>query len=170
MIYKRIKDLAKDKGISINALEYQLEMSRGSLCKIDINKPSAERLQKIADFFGVQTAYLLGKEEDGKSEDNIYYRAEQIVALYGYKIRGDESEGALWIEGNGSSFEVSDSDVKDLERNIGYALKIKLEELMNKNLRNDYIPETLAAHNDGLSADENKHNIAQVLKRKNELK
>lgn len=57
-IYERIKDLAKGK-ISINNLEKELGISRGSLCKIDKNKPTSEKLQKIADFFDVSTDYLL---------------------------------------------------------------------------------------------------------------
>ena len=48
-IYERIKDLAKGK-ISINKLEKELGISRGSLCKIDKNKPTSEKLQKIADY------------------------------------------------------------------------------------------------------------------------
>ena len=38
-IYERIKDLAKGK-ISINKLEKELGISRGSLCKIDKNNSS----------------------------------------------------------------------------------------------------------------------------------
>lgn len=58
MIYKRIKKLCKENGISVNKLEQELSISKGSLCRIDVNKPSAEKLQKIADYFGVTVEYL----------------------------------------------------------------------------------------------------------------
>ena len=51
MIYERIKSLAKGK-ISINQLEKELDMGRGSLCRIDINA-SSERFQKLANYFDV---------------------------------------------------------------------------------------------------------------------
>lgn len=64
MIYDRIKTLCKEKKISVNKLEEKLEFPKGSLCKIDTNKPSAEKMQKIADFFGVTVDYLAtGKEQ-----------------------------------------------------------------------------------------------------------
>lgn len=63
MIYDRIKKLCKDKKISVNKLEETLEISKGSLCKIDVNKPSAEKMQKLADFFGVTVEFLATGEE-----------------------------------------------------------------------------------------------------------
>ena len=52
MIYERIKSLAKGK-ISINQLEKELDMGRGSLCRIDINA-SSERFQKLANYLMLQ--------------------------------------------------------------------------------------------------------------------
>lgn len=63
MIYDRIKTLCKEKKISVNKLEETLEISKGSLCKIDINKPSAEKMQRIADFVGVTVEFLATGEE-----------------------------------------------------------------------------------------------------------
>jgi transcriptional regulator with XRE-family HTH domain len=62
-IYARIKALCKENHISVNKLEETLEISKGSLCKIDTNKPSSGRLEKIADYFGVTVDYLIGREE-----------------------------------------------------------------------------------------------------------
>ena len=62
-IYARIKELCKEKHISVNKLEETLEISKGSLCKIDTNKPSAGRMEKIADYFGVTVDFLMGREE-----------------------------------------------------------------------------------------------------------
>lgn len=62
-MYNKIKELCKEKSISVNALEKELGFAKGSLCKIDKNKPSSEKLQKIADYFGVQLDYLTGTSE-----------------------------------------------------------------------------------------------------------
>lgn len=70
MIYERIKTLCKKQGISINKLESTLKIAKGSLCRIDINKPSVVKLQKIADYFNISLEYLLhGKDSD--KPDNI---------------------------------------------------------------------------------------------------
>lgn len=63
MIYDRIKTLCKGRKISVNKLEEALEISKGSLCKIDTNKPSAEKMQRIADYFGVTVEFLVTGEE-----------------------------------------------------------------------------------------------------------
>lgn len=62
-VYEKIKELCKEKHISVNALEQELGFAKGSLCKIDKNKPSSTKLQKIADYFGVQIDYLTGVSE-----------------------------------------------------------------------------------------------------------
>lgn len=63
LMYERIRMLCKEKGVTITGTEKELGFARGSLCKIDKNKPSVERLQKIAEFFGVQVDYLTGISE-----------------------------------------------------------------------------------------------------------
>lgn len=62
-MYEKIKELCKEKHISVNALEQELGFAKGSLCKIDKNKPSSEKLQKLANYFNVQLEYLTGASE-----------------------------------------------------------------------------------------------------------
>lgn len=63
LIYERIKMLCKEKNVTITGTEKELGFARGSLCKIDKNKPSAERLQKLANHFDVEADWLVGKSE-----------------------------------------------------------------------------------------------------------
>lgn len=72
MIYQRIKDLCKMKGLTITGVEKELGFARGSLSKIDKNTPSSERLQKLADRLDVSTSYLL----TGENDDGYYYDKE----------------------------------------------------------------------------------------------
>lgn len=71
--YDRIKDLCDRNGIAVTALEAQLGFGRGSIGKMRSAKSvSAERVRKIADYFGVSTEYLL----TGENADGYYYDAE----------------------------------------------------------------------------------------------
>lgn len=71
MIYHRIKELCKHDNISVNKLEQKLDFAKGSLCRIDINKPSGDKLQRLANFFGVTVEYLnTGKEVSALTKRN----------------------------------------------------------------------------------------------------
>ena len=81
MIYETIKILSRKKGLSINQLEKTLGLSKGSLCRIDTNRPSADRLQKIADFFEVSLDYLMtGKEQPEKGVPELTTRDKRDIA------------------------------------------------------------------------------------------
>ena len=80
MIYETIKALSKEKGLSINQLEKTLGLSKGSLCRIDTNRPSIDRLQRIADFFDVSLDYLMtGKEHPEKKETKLTPKDERDI-------------------------------------------------------------------------------------------
>lgn len=53
MIYETIKELSKEKGVSITQVERDLGFGRGSLSKIDKHTPSMQKIQKLADYFDV---------------------------------------------------------------------------------------------------------------------
>lgn len=96
MIYTRIKELCKRDNISVNKLEQKLEFAKGSLCRIDVNKPSVDKLQKIADFFGVTVEYLnTGKEaspltkRDEKEINDILSNTEVLLQQEGLMFDGD---------------------------------------------------------------------------------
>lgn len=78
-IYDRIRILCKSKGVTVTGTEKDLGFARGSLCKIDRNKPSAEKLQRLADYLGVSTNYLMtGEETDYYFNDETAEIAQEI--------------------------------------------------------------------------------------------
>lgn len=83
-VLQRIKDLASLRGISLAELERQTQLSSGSITKWDKSSPSADKLNKIADFFGVSVDYLLGRTDNQTNTDNIQVdkRAAQIGGLF----------------------------------------------------------------------------------------
>ena len=75
--YDIIKQLCSNKGIAVTALEKELNFGRGSIGKLRNSKASAERLQKIADYFGVSVDYLMTGEESQSG----YYLNEDTARL-----------------------------------------------------------------------------------------
>lgn len=74
-MFERIKLLAYNRGLSLNELENNLNLSKNSLYALKKNTPSAERVELLADYFNVSTDYLLGrtnnpKVNNGNSEDD----------------------------------------------------------------------------------------------------
>ena len=64
--YEKIKELADKRGISLTKLEEDLGYSRNTLYKLKSQKPNAERISEIADYFNVSTDYLLGRTDNPK--------------------------------------------------------------------------------------------------------
>lgn len=62
-VYERIEYLRKKEGISQGNLEKELEFSNGSISKWKTSMPKPERLQKIANHFGVTLDFLMGKTD-----------------------------------------------------------------------------------------------------------
>ena len=68
-MYERMEGLRKKKGVSHATLEKDLGFSNGSYSKWKNSTPNPERLQKLADYFGVSLEYLMNGEK--KSVDYV---------------------------------------------------------------------------------------------------
>ena len=78
-VYERIESLRKERKISQGNLEKELGFSNGSISKWKTSMPKPERLQKIADYFGVTVDYLMtGNESDGKER---YYTNDETASI-----------------------------------------------------------------------------------------
>lgn len=62
-VYERIEYLRKKEGISQGNLEKELSFSNGSISKWKSSMPKPERLEKIANHFGVTIDFLMGKTD-----------------------------------------------------------------------------------------------------------
>lgn len=74
--YEKIKELADNRGISLMKLEEDLGYSRNTLYKLKSQKPNAERISEIADYFNVSTDYLLGRTDNPAIAGNSVTKAE----------------------------------------------------------------------------------------------
>ncbi len=98
MLYENLKELCKEKGIALTALEQKLGFGRGSLGKTkNGTMPSAERLQKIADYFDVTVEYLT----TGKQTKHYYLNEE--TAKMAQEIFDDPNLRALFHAAKGTT-------------------------------------------------------------------
>lgn len=78
-VYERIESLRKERKISQGNLEKELGFSNGSISKWKTSMPKPERLQKIADYFGVTVDYLMtGNEKEGGEK---YYINDETASI-----------------------------------------------------------------------------------------
>lgn len=61
--FERIRELARKQGKSLNKVEEELGYGKNVLYRLKDSKPSAERLEELANYFDVSVDYLLGREE-----------------------------------------------------------------------------------------------------------
>ncbi|CFQ77975.1 TPA: helix-turn-helix domain-containing protein [Streptococcus agalactiae] len=79
--FEKIKELAKKHGITLVQLEEKLGYSRNTLYKLKNQKPNAERIAEIADYFNVSTDYLLGRTNNPKiadSNEKFYFDGKEV--------------------------------------------------------------------------------------------
>lgn len=62
-LYENVKEAARLKGYSINRLEKELGFARSYISKFKTITPSADKIQKIADFLEVSVEYLMTGEQ-----------------------------------------------------------------------------------------------------------
>ena len=79
--YEKIKELADKHGISLMKLEEDLGYSRNTLYKLKSQKPNAERISEIADYFNVSTDYLLGRTDNpaiANSKEQFFFEGKEV--------------------------------------------------------------------------------------------
>ena len=74
--YEIIKELVKQRLMTVAQLERTLDLSNGSISKWAKSKPNSEPLEKVADYLNVSTDYLLGRTDNpaiaGDSKEYIW--------------------------------------------------------------------------------------------------
>lgn len=85
MLLEKVKELSKEKGITIAELERKLNFSQGSISRWIKQSPSSERLQKVADYFDVSTDYLLGRT-DKRNYYDLTEKDKHDIALQAEKL------------------------------------------------------------------------------------
>ena len=117
-LYENVKNAAKAKGYSINKLEKELGFSRSYILKFKTITPSAEKIQKIADFLGVSSDYLItGEEKEGEEK---YYSNDETAQVAQEIFENKELRALFDVQ--------KDMDPEDLRALHNMALALKRKE------------------------------------------
>lgn len=95
-VFERIESLRKSQKISQGKLEKELGFSNGSISKWKTSMPTLERLQKIADYFGVTIDYLTTGEE---TNANSYRNGDITDQIDKIMLELESEDGPLYYEG-----------------------------------------------------------------------
>ena len=68
-IYLRIKEMCEQKNISVPFLEKECGIGTKTISKWSASSPSVDKLEKIADYFGVSVDYITGRTEHALDKD-----------------------------------------------------------------------------------------------------
>jgi len=93
--YEKIKELADKRGISLTKLEEDLGYSRNTIYKLKSQKPNAERISEIADYFHVSTDYLLGRTNNPSVEEIELDDLDNRIMLFDGKPLSDDDKKAI---------------------------------------------------------------------------
>lgn len=87
-----IKDLAAQKKISVAELERTLGFGNGSISKWNKQSPSADKLKKVADYFGVTIDYLLDRKPASQTNATIEEALDSVMSYDGKPITDNDRE------------------------------------------------------------------------------
>lgn len=96
--YEIIKELVKQRFMTVAQLERTLDLSNGSISKWAKSKPNSEPLEKVADYLNVSTDYLLGRTENAaipgekvtKTEIDLKKDASESFFYDGHELNDED--------------------------------------------------------------------------------
>ncbi|WP_367293863.1 helix-turn-helix domain-containing protein [Lactococcus lactis] len=90
-LYEKIKELAAQKNVSIRQVEEKLKFSNATIRRWKTQTPGVDKIQKVADYFGVTVDFLLGREEiKGEVLDDT---EEKLVAAFRLESKDLDEDG-----------------------------------------------------------------------------
>ncbi|WP_338631497.1 helix-turn-helix domain-containing protein [Clostridium baratii] len=179
-------DLVKLTGITKGALSSYISGAY---------EPKQRNIHKLSQALNVDETWLMGFDvpmNDNLTNPNsttsiINYNLEQYIENLGFRITGDEAEGYLFLTTKDTEYEISLSDLNDLENTTKAFIKFKLSEIIDKSRKfnnnnnnnnnnisctirdidpivedDGYVPRVFAAHSDGIDEETNRRNIEMI--------
>ncbi len=163
-IGSKIKELRKENKLTQAELSLKANISRSYLADIERNRynPSVDTLTNIAKGLGLTLSELVDVNANIQTlKQSKSYFIEQYLLTLGYEVVYD-SEGNIILDTSNVQYEISELDIKDLQKSADSFIKFKLSEIMSKSRKiskkNENTP--IAAHND-FSNDEEQQKLMQ---------
>lgn len=137
-LYEQIRDAAKAKGYSVNKLEQELGFARSSINKFNKNKPSIEKLQKIADFLGISLDYLTTGENAAETAGGLTAKDERDIVKILNQTRDQLlTQEGLMFDGDPASPEAIESILSAMQIGMEMAKKKNKEKYTPKKYKKD---------------------------------
>lgn len=138
MFYERFIELCEKNGVapSVVAKEIGLSNSATTYWKRGA-MPKAETLQRIADYFGVSIAWMLGHDEPTETEVRQSMKLDDYVKALGFEFHDSYPDAGsdtwLCVDNNEKKlYLLSQDDIAECEHSIqGYA-KFQIADLLKK--------------------------------------
>ena len=126
LIYDKVVELCKEKGISQRQLQRDLNLSISTVSKWKTSAPRPDTLQAVADYFNVSTDYLTGRTKY-RNKDHMLQSFDENIDLQNI-INGDKEipvdycvqtdEGIILIESKAAAPKYIDPDTRELAEKI----------------------------------------------------
>ena len=129
----RLQELRKARGLNQTQVAQEMSISQSTLSYWERGdyEPDNESLIALADFFGVTTDYLLGRDDQTKKD-------LPIEEAYLEKLSGGIKLSEIDIALFNTTRELDEEDIKEIQRDAERMLELKrLRELNDKNRGND---------------------------------
>ena len=68
-IFLRVKELCDEHGISVPELERRCGIGTKTISKWKVSSPSVDKLERIADYFGISVDSIIGRNDHANDED-----------------------------------------------------------------------------------------------------
>lgn len=80
LLKDRIYKLMEERGITAHKLEKDLGFGGGTICMWDKNRPSIDKVEKVARYFGVSVDSLIGYEIPDGDNYEVVGKLERMTA------------------------------------------------------------------------------------------
>lgn len=111
--FDRVKKLCEEQKMSIVQLEEKVGFGRNSIYSWKKNRPSSDKLEKVADYFDVSTDYLLGRT-DKKRYYELTEKDEKDIQKDLQKIIDNLGGNSGYAAFDGHSIEELDEEDREL--------------------------------------------------------
>lgn len=135
--YDIIAELCQKRNLAITALERELGFGRGSIGKLRTGNTTLERLQKIANYFGVSVEYLSSGKEIEKKESPLKPKDEKEITEMLSKMEVMLKQDGLMFDGNPASPEAIESILSAMQIGMEMAKKKNKEKYTPKKYKKD---------------------------------
>ncbi|MDK8641303.1 helix-turn-helix domain-containing protein [Niallia taxi] len=138
-LVEKVKYLCKQRKTTVASLERSLDFGNGTIRKWDNAYPSADKLKRVADYFGVTVDYLLNENEDTDSiKSTLTSKDQSDIEKRMREIKKDlEKADGLMFSGEPMSEEAIESLMSAMDYIVTQTKIINKKYVPNKHRNTD---------------------------------